>query len=118
MARAKIHYKASSTTPKTASVAVGKMSGRVHRHCCVSCRMTYTDNCTSPGENGRCYGCRTDRERALWDRNHDPADCCASAQQVLDPNEILRYSLAGTGPWYRCSECGRSNGFIPKRRLT
>ena len=118
MRRALIKYASGNGRPKTAAIAVEKLAHRLHRHCCTTCRMTYTDSCDVPAENARCHGCRTDHGRALWDQNHDPQPCCVTAQQILEPDEILRYSLAGTGPWYRCGTCGRSNGFIPREETT
>lgn len=99
-------------TKMTITRAMNQMRGGAHFHCCTLCRGRYSCNCEEPERNGPCQGCRTPHERALWDRNHDPKECCATAQMVTDPEMIARYRLGGPGPWYRCQNktCRRING--------
>lgn len=94
------------------------MSSRLHFHACRTCRFRYSCNCQEASENGTCISCRTHHERPLWDRNSDPQACClipGACQQVIRGQELIRYDLAGPGPWYMCRTCHRAHGFIPKK---
>lgn len=92
--------------------AVTKLADRAHVHACRTCGLRYGCHCGDPQVNGQCSQCRLGQERPLWDRNHDPRPCCVTAQHVLFGEDVLKYALAGPGPWFRCQDksCRRING--------
>lgn len=88
--------------------------GIYHAHGCQQCSRRYTDRCDTPMLNGRCVECRIDRPRAVWDRAYDPRPCCrTSASLVRDSAEVIRYSLGGSGPWWKCKACARTHPYDP-----
>jgi hypothetical protein len=61
--------------------------------------------------NARCQRCRQ-VARPLWVAARDSRTCCVNnVRQLLDRDELLRYRLAGPGPWYACATCVRPSGW-------
>lgn len=88
------------------------LRGKYHRHFCADrdCRLFYEDHCDEPEVNGRCQHCRgTSRAHAAV---MDPQECCIdNCKQVLLSDDLLRYQLAGPGPWFQCKTCARTHGW-------
>lgn len=92
-----------------------------HIHFCKNrtCRQTY--ECTGLVDkktvcearvNGRCHTCRGAAVRPWWCAARDPHPCCVdNVRQAHDREELLRYRLAGPGPWYLCKSCMRPSGW-------
>lgn len=99
-------------TPQGAFTQVGKSW---HLHFCSNrdCRIVYDDyRCDDVTKNGRCHRCRG-LERPVWDASRDPHECCVgNCTQVTQPDEIVRYRLAGPGPWFQCKTCARCHGWL------
>jgi hypothetical protein len=95
--------------------AVLRLRNKHHAHGCTECSLRYTDACDTPEENWRCLMCRSGQERALWDQNSDPDECCRTlSRQVSDAETVMRYKLGGPGPWFRCDKCSRTHSFNPR----
>lgn len=91
--------------------------GAYHAHGCDKCSNRYTDRCTTPKTNGLCQACKNGTDRATWDKDQDPRECCrTSSTLVTDGADITRYSLGGPGPWFRCKKCSRTHPYDPTRR--
>lgn len=96
----------------TAAKVWNAARGKPHFHFCSDreCRLIYEDNCRAPERNGRCQACRGQRRPLTATR--DPQECCINnCQQVIHPDDLLRYALAGPGPWYQCITCRRAHGW-------
>ena len=101
-------------TPTVAKLdtVLRKMAGGAHFHFCSDrdCRLIYEDACDDPFTNGRCQACLGHRRNTIAVR--DPQECCVgNCEQVLHPEDIRRYSLAGPGPWFQCRHCRRAHGW-------
>lgn len=85
-----------------------------HLHFCREreCRVVYDCyGCEDPAVNGRCHACRGLR-RPVWDASRDPRPCChGNCSQVTAKEELVRYRLAGPGPWFKCHTCARCHGW-------
>jgi hypothetical protein len=88
---------------------------KAHKHTCSdpACRLIYEDNCDNPAVNARCRPCSG--ERRTWVRGEktslDPRPCCIdNTRQVIEPDQLLRFLLAGPGPWFQCITCRRAHG--------
>lgn len=89
-----------------------KLRDSPHFHFCSNrdCRLIYEDNCHEPETNHPCQVCRGTTRGLMLTR--DPQECClGNCLQVTDPNQLLRYSLGGPGPWFQCRTCIRSHGW-------
>lgn len=96
-------------------ISLRQLAKKHHAHGCLMCRLRYTDACGSPEMNALCSLCRGGQQRALWDQNSDPASCCETdCRKINEPEELMRYKLAGPGPWYRCRQCSRTHSFDPR----
>lgn len=98
----------------------GAVARQLHAHGCSVCSRRYTDSCPIPDVNGRCSKCRLGRERATWDRDTDPKDCCREFSRPASKEDLVRYALGGPGPWYICQSgkngCSRTHPYSPKAR--
>ena len=116
MRRQLIHYKTGHNA--TLAEVFTKLASIWHLHFCVNreCRLTYECNggvgfCADPSKNGRCRPCRG-KTRSGWDGTRDPQECChGNCEQVTDKAELIRYRLAGPGPWFQCKTCARCHGW-------
>lgn len=89
-----------------------------HWHCCTRCRQRYEDTCIEGGVNKLCSHCVTGKGWALLRKNREPRDCCvAHSRVVADKKELDRLSLKGSGEWYICRACGRSQGYNPAIKI-
>lgn len=98
--------------PTTRGIALSELAGQPHFHFCSdrTCRLLYEDACKDPTTNGRCQTCRGVRRALITIR--DPQECClGNCTQVTDKQQIIRYSLAGPGPWFQCRTCARCHGW-------
>jgi hypothetical protein len=92
-----------------------------HYHFCSNrdCREFYEDyRCEDVSKNGRCHKCRG-LEKPLLYESRDPRPCCwGNTEVVLGAERIVRYRLAGPGPWFQCKTCARCHGWpcIPNER--
>lgn len=111
--KAVIHH-ATGKVKLTPQGALSQVAKSWHLHFCSNreCRITYDDyKCADVAKNGRCHRCRG-LERPGWDMSRDPHQCCVgNCVQVTDPDEIVRYRLAGPGPWFQCKTCARCHGW-------
>lgn len=92
-------------------VTVAKaLGGKWHWHTCVECDSVYACTYQDAADNGQCETCRTGRPRAPWETGRDPRPCCVDNTLLLTRNEdLVRYELAGPGPWFQCRTCKRSH---------
>ena len=89
-----------------------KLAEKAHFHFCSDrdCRLIYEDACPEPQTNHLCQACRGHRRGLITPR--DPQECClGNCEQVIAPDDLLRYALAGPGPWFQCRTCRRSHGW-------
>ena len=96
------------TRPTPAGV-FKKLAGKAHLHACTNldCRAVYEDNCSDPALNGRCHDCRGLRT-PMWVRARAPHPCCVdNTEMVAGTDDLIRYDLAGPGPWFQCRTCAR-----------
>lgn len=99
--------------PAAKVVTVTKLKGKPHWHFCSNreCRLLYEDRCEEIDRNGRCHGCRGAR-RPIWVAARDPRECCiGNCTQVLAVEQLVKYALAGPGPWFQCKTCARCHGW-------
>lgn len=109
MARQVIHYKSAEKTP----ASISQLKGKFHLHFCADreCRLVYTDACEDVRTNGRCHIHRKMR-RPIWVSARDPQECCiGNCVTVTDVKRLVKYGLAGTGPWFQCTRCARAHGW-------
>ena len=109
MGRQAIHYKQAEKKPRSKR----QLSGQFHLHFCSNpdCRLVYTDACKTLDVNARCHACRGVR-RPVWVSARDPQECCiGNCFMVTNEDEIVRYKLAGPGPWFQCTKCARVHGW-------
>jgi len=95
------------------TAGVSQLAGKGHFHFCANarCRLIYEDFCDTPETNRTCPPCRGIR-RAVWMQSRDPRECCTSnCRQVTNPDDLIRYQLAGPGPWFKCQTCARCHGW-------
>lgn len=107
-----VHTRVShAVTPTSAFTALRKTW---HLHFCSdrTCRLVYECYaCDDVAKNGRCQACRGVR-RPVYISARDPQPCClGNCAQVTDQAEIVRYKLAGPGPWFQCKTCARCHGW-------
>lgn len=108
-------------TITTSETVYRKLSGKAHLHACTTCRSVYVCNCAAAAVNGRCQRDMTEGRlgRASWERSRDPQDCCVNnTEQVVDNDMLIRYALAGPGPWFQCKQCFRAHPKPPTERTT
>jgi hypothetical protein len=90
-------------------MAVSKKMPVFHAHGCIQCGSRYMDSCTTSEKNGTCYPCRSGVPNTFLTQGYLPIECCPSnIRRVFDPDELLRYRLAGPGPWFICRSCQRT----------
>ena len=105
--KAAINYK-----PTDRTLSLSKLAGNPHVHTCRDrdCRLIYEDTCESPENNEHCQRCRGVKRELM--RHRDPQECCiGNCVQIFTRTEIMRYALAGPGPWYQCRTCARCHGW-------
>lgn len=115
MTRQLVHYNrtASAVTP---GGVYRELRTTWHLHFCADrdCRLVYEcgpGDCPDVSKNERCRLCRGLR-RPIWVAARDPQECCiGNCLQVASPDELLRYRLAGPGPWFQCKSCARCHGW-------
>lgn len=111
--RAVIRYRPSGKVASLADV-YRKLQDTWHLHFCINrdCRVIFECNhCTDVAKNVRCHRC-AGRERPQHADARDPKDCClGNCRQVTDKEDLLRYRLAGPGPWFQCTTCARCHGW-------
>lgn len=103
----------------TSEAMLRRLAGSLHHHSCKGCSLRYGCACKEPQLNRHCQECRPVRPgpRPTWDRSTDPAECCLdNCIQLVDTDELARYSLAGPGPWFQCKTCKRAHGRLPRSR--
>jgi hypothetical protein len=93
-----------------------KMAGKYHAHGCSDCGLRYADACQYPLVNELCQLCRG-RERPLWERSTDPADCCFENSRLVGAVEASRFFLGGDTLWFKCRVCARTHPFDPKEAV-
>lgn len=101
------------TMPHVKQASLNDLKGKAHFHFCQDreCRLIYECNCENVYENGPCSLCRVGY-RASWMTTRDPQECCLdNCEQVLLPADLIRYELAGPGPWWQCITCRRAHGW-------
>lgn len=109
MRRKHVVQMSSLPTRREYSASLAKLAGKAHLHACTNldCLATYEDNCSCPAINGRCSRCRGHRV-PVWETARAPQPCCVdNTAQVVRVEELLRYDLAGPGPWFQCKTCAR-----------
>lgn len=112
--RSLIHYKVG--TAATSVDVSRKLAETWHLHFCSDrdCRLVYecaAHECPDVAKNTRCPLCRG-QIRPAWVSARDPQECClGNCTQVTRPDELIRYRLAGPGPWFQCDTCARSHGW-------
>lgn len=107
--RQAIHY-----APTVHVASLGSLRGKAHWHFCSDrdCRLIYGDACTEERQNGRCHAHRGAATRPLWVAARDPVGCCiGNCLMVGEVKELVRYQLAGPGPWFQCQTCFRASGW-------
>lgn len=108
-----IHYKATTRTTSLADV-YRKLGDTWHLHYCTDrrCRLVYEcHGCPDASTNKRCQTCRNHR-RPIWVIARDPHPCCrGNCALVTDKDQLIRYRLAGPGPWFQCKTCARCHGW-------
>lgn len=105
--KAAINYK-----PAEKGVSLTTLKGSPHFHFCKDreCRQIYEDTCEQPEINGPCQTCRGVKRELM--RHRDPHECCiGNTDQIIARQHIIRYALAGPGPWYQCRTCARCHGW-------
>lgn len=99
--------------PRIAASVETKLARKWHWHQCSDrdCRTVYDCRCATPLLNGLCHQC-AGYSVPEWARNRRPCACClANCVQVTRADELIRYELAGSQPWYQCRTCKRSHGW-------
>ena len=100
----------------TARGVLTKLAGKLHYHACCDCRLVYSCSCAAADVKARCSACRETRPhpRSAWDTARDPMPCCVNnVRQVTTADDLLRYQLAGPGPWFICKTCARCHSKPP-----
>jgi hypothetical protein len=107
MGRQAIHYKTKPQQKTLASLRDG-----AHFHFCSEddCRLIYEDACRDVTSNGLCHLHRGGR-RPVWVSARDPQECCIENCRAVIGEDLVRYKLAGPGPWYQCRTCARVHGW-------
>ena len=104
---------------ETAFTSKGEMLR--HAHGCIRCRARYEDTCSDPVGDGLCRLCASDGTNVdpWWPEARLPRECCMEDSKRLNPDwkgdraTMKSYKLAGRGPWWQCSTCGRTHPFDP-----
>lgn len=112
MTRRQIAHSSIKKIRTTQATVYRNLSGKSHVHPCYACRVVYMCNCTNPAVNERCQYCRTEGrlDHPVWEVGRFPKPCCTdNCRQVTDNDELIRYGLAGPGPWFQCKTCARSH---------
>lgn len=115
MRRQKVHYAPSIRKSSLATVH-RSLKAKMHRHVCTNdeCRLTYEDACYTPELNARCRPCKGLRRTWAYPDGVtalDPRPCCHdNTALITNPDDHLRYDLAGPGPWFQCLTCKRTHG--------
>lgn len=109
MARQVIHYRKNDVRERSLS----SLAGDFHFHFCVEreCRLIYSDRCDDVRTNGRCHAHRGVARRPIWVSSRDPQECCMGNTEQVKGDDLVRYALAGPGPWFQCSSCYRAHGW-------
>lgn len=108
-----IHTSKAIIQKVTSSGVYNQLRGKHHWHFCSNreCRLAYEDCCAQTEVNGLCQLCRGAGSRA-YAEPMDPRECCLdNCEQVLTTDEMLRFHLAGPGPWFKCKTCARTHGW-------
>ena len=98
--------------PAPRNTSLSQLRGKAHFHFCEDrdCRLIYEDTCNTPEVNGPCQLHHGARRALITVR--DPQECCLNnCTQVTDKDQIIRYQLAGPGPWWQCRTCARCHGW-------
>lgn len=111
MRRQLIHHRTGTRRPSDVGRDLAKTW---HFHTCADrdCRVMYECyGCDDATKNGRCHACRGLR-RPTWDLIRDPQPCCqGNCVLVTSKDQLVRYHLAGPGPWFQCKTCARCHGW-------
>lgn len=90
----------------------------MHWHACTRCRrVQYDDNCTEPDIDRLCMRCRGGRPWQLLLQNRAPRTCCREVSRLATKDEKKSYSLAGSGRWWICQACARTQPFNPMKEF-
>lgn len=110
--KAVVHHRTGHA--KTPQGVFTELAKTYHFHFCVNrdCRQFYEDyRCEDPSKNKRCHQCRG-LETPLMYEPREPRDCCwGNTEVVTRPENLIRFKLAGPGPWFQCRTCARCHGW-------
>lgn len=79
-----------------------KLKG-VHAHGCTNCHWRYEDACSDPLTNQICVECRSGLPGFIDLKvSRRPQACCRENSRLATIEEMEKYNLGGSAPWYFC----------------